>query len=296
MPRDHHIVSVIVPTVGRATLEQCKAALAKQTRPPDEVIISIDHERRGASWARNEGIKQARGDLIALTDDDCEPPENWLEQLIQTMDEYDAGVVGGIYSDIDPLLQARQRRKSYPQSPQIDVTGDLTGITGHIMYRRAWLDRLITQDGYVFNEIFKTTAGEDSEVYWRLRRAGARAVFIPLRVTHLRRVTPLGFLRFQFNRGLGISLLFRLHRQSKTDVPLHSSFLWGNTGTITGARWVAAVWHKVLGPFDVNSFPDFRSFLLFWLGEKFEGAGFLWGLLSLEVAEPRKLPTSSERL
>lgn len=290
MPRDHHVVSVIVPTVGRATLEQCKAALAKQTRPPDEVIISVNHERRGASWARNEGIKQARGDLIALTDDDCAPPENWLEQLIRIMDEHEAGVVGGTYFDIDPLLEAIRQRRSYPDSPQIDLTGDLVGNTGHIMYRQLWLDRLAEQDGYVFNEIFKTTAGEDSELYWRVRRAGAKAVFMPLRMIHLRRVTPIGFLRLQFNRGLGISLLFRLHHQSKTDVPLHSSFLWGNTRTRTGARWAAAAWQKVLGPFDVNSFPDFRSFLLFWLGEKFEGAGFLWGLLSLEATRPREHP------
>lgn len=290
MNPDRHIVSVVVPTIGRATLEQCKAALARQTRPPDEVIISVDHERRGPSWARNEGIKQARGDLIAFTDDDCEPPENWLEQLVQTMDEYDAGVAGGTYVNTDLLLEAIQQRGNYPDSPQIDLTGDLLGNTGHIMYRRSWLDRVAEQDGHIFNEIFKLTAGEDSELYWRVRRAGAKAVFVPLRMIHLRRVTPREFLRQRFHHGLGISLLFRLYHQATTAVPLHSSLLWENARRRTGARWLAAIWHKVIGPFNIRNFPNARYFWLFWLGSKFESAGFLWGLFSLEVARPREQP------
>jgi GT2 family glycosyltransferase len=36
---------------------------------------------RGLSAGRNVGIKSAQSELIALTDDDCEPPINWLKEL-----------------------------------------------------------------------------------------------------------------------------------------------------------------------------------------------------------------------
>jgi len=80
MGNDRHIVSVVVPTMGRDTITFCREALAGQTRVPDEVIIVMDKDRRGPSWARNEGIRRSRGDLIAFTDDDCIPPPNWLER------------------------------------------------------------------------------------------------------------------------------------------------------------------------------------------------------------------------
>ena len=44
MKNDSHIVSVVIPTIGRSTVNLCKDALEKQTRSPDEVIIIKDHE------------------------------------------------------------------------------------------------------------------------------------------------------------------------------------------------------------------------------------------------------------
>jgi glycosyltransferase involved in cell wall biosynthesis len=70
---DRHIVSLIIPTIGRKTLYECLIALDGQTRPPDEVIAITDHKRQGRSWACNEGIGRARGDLLAFADDDCAP-------------------------------------------------------------------------------------------------------------------------------------------------------------------------------------------------------------------------------
>lgn len=67
MANDHHIISVVIPTLGRDTLARCQAALAKQTRQPDEVVVVIDEYRRGVVWARNEGIARATGDLIAVS-------------------------------------------------------------------------------------------------------------------------------------------------------------------------------------------------------------------------------------
>ena len=126
---DCHLVSVVIPTVGRETLHLCQNALEKQTRVPNEVIIVRDLRRRGASWARNEGIRQAQGDLIAFLDDDCVPSENWLEYLILTIDKYDADGVGGTYQEVDPLLHAARLRRKIPEIEQLDNLG-LVGAGG----------------------------------------------------------------------------------------------------------------------------------------------------------------------
>src|SRR5215213_1806643 len=74
-------VSVVVPTRGRPeALAMCVAALKAQTVPVDVVVVE-DVEGRGPAWARNEGVRLARGEVVCFTDDDCEPEVGWAEAL-----------------------------------------------------------------------------------------------------------------------------------------------------------------------------------------------------------------------
>ncbi|MBD0323357.1 MAG: glycosyltransferase family 2 protein [Aldersonia sp.] len=98
-------VSVIVPTVGRATLDRAVRSALAQTRPPIEVIVVADTEgslvlpvhdrirvlrtgpRAGASRARQTGIDAARGRVIALLDDDDEWQPNKLRKQLSAASE-----------------------------------------------------------------------------------------------------------------------------------------------------------------------------------------------------------------
>ena len=288
MPADQHKISVVIPTVGRETLALCRAALAKQTRPPDEVFVIVDRDRRGAAWARNEGIRQATGDLIALADDDGIPPPDWLERLVAALDRHAAAVAGGTFQETDPLLDAIRRRHSLPTVEQLDP-GGLVGNTGNILFRRDCLMRCEREDGYVFNPLF-TGAGEDWELIWRLRKRGAKMVYVPNPVTHLRRATGLQHLRHAFQRGAAIAMLFRVMRADSSGIVPQDSLLWGESGKKTKPRWLKALWLKSLGPFEWYQFQRKRYFWLFWLGEKCQAAGFFWEMC-------RGIPaTSDERL
>ncbi|MBA3753582.1 MAG: glycosyltransferase family 2 protein [Nitrospira sp.] len=123
MANDHHIVSVVIPTLGRETLALCQEALAKQTRQPDEVVVVIDQHRRGVAWARNEGIARATGDLIAFADDDGIPPPDWLGRLVAALDRHQATAAGGTFQETDPLLDAIRHRHPLPDTEQIDRGG-----------------------------------------------------------------------------------------------------------------------------------------------------------------------------
>jgi GT2 family glycosyltransferase len=267
---DGHVVSVVIPTVNRATLERTLEAVKAQTRPPDAVVVVEDTDRRGPSWARNEGIRRSRGDLVAFTDDDCVPPPDWLERLIDAVDRHGADGAGGMLLETDPLLADKQRRRGFPASEGIDTTG-WVGETGNIVYRRALLEEAVARDGFVFDERFYQS--EDGELAWRVRRRGALLVFVPNLVVHLRTTTAWSFLVHQFHRGRGIGLLYLAHRRVGGPSQAGNSLLWGAAGR-SWLKWPRAFLRKGLGPFDAGSFHSIPAFLLFWIGTKAEAVGF----------------------
>jgi glycosyltransferase involved in cell wall biosynthesis len=62
----------------------------------DGRIRYVHLEHRGVSLARNVAVRQATGDIVAITDDDCEARSDWLATLADCFSaEPDVEVVGG---------------------------------------------------------------------------------------------------------------------------------------------------------------------------------------------------------
>ncbi|MCG5057905.1 glycosyltransferase [Limnoraphis robusta Tam1] len=99
---DEFFVSVIIPVYNDTQrLKQCLQALEKQTYPQNQYeVIVVDNASEenvkdvvsqfvqarltfencpGSYAARNKGISVARGEILAFTDADCIPKEDWIE-------------------------------------------------------------------------------------------------------------------------------------------------------------------------------------------------------------------------
>jgi GT2 family glycosyltransferase len=111
-------LSVVIPTYRRAqALRLCLAALARQDRPADEILVVVRPEDRaalevidsqpgpvrailvdrpGVVAAMNAGADASTGDVVALTDDDARPFPDWTSRMLATYATDPAiGAVGG---------------------------------------------------------------------------------------------------------------------------------------------------------------------------------------------------------
>jgi GT2 family glycosyltransferase len=268
-------ISVVVPTVGRGSLERCLGALASQTLHPHETVVVRDAEGRGPSWARNEGIRRSTGDLVAFTDDDCIPPPDWLERLSGAMARHGAAAAGGTKAETDPRLRAAASRISFPADEQVDRAG-IVRDTANLMVARAALERLIARDGHAFDE--RMRVAEDVDLAWRIRRRGGVVAWSPVRVEHLRATTSLGYLRHRFRLGWGSAQFERIQRAAAASEDIAPSV--EPPPRRSAARKVARLlWHKVLGPLDVFRRAPFPLATVLWLGGKAEAAGTVAGFL-----------------
>ncbi len=81
--------------VGQGDYPTLEATL-KQAGGGDRRIRCARLPGLGVSLARNAGVAQARGDVVAMMDDDCQAREDWLAVIAQTFHAHpDAGLVSG---------------------------------------------------------------------------------------------------------------------------------------------------------------------------------------------------------
>lgn len=79
-------VSVVIPTIPENSHEQVVEDLREQTYDDFEVLV-VNDGTLDICEARNAGIEEANADIVALTDDDCRPPADWVNNVAQAFDQ-----------------------------------------------------------------------------------------------------------------------------------------------------------------------------------------------------------------
>jgi len=185
------LISVVIPTYNRnAGLLKTLGYLDNQILPKNlyEVLIIDDGSKSdvekfvekytnkyalkyfkkthgGPGDARNLGIRRAKGDIIAFTDDDCIIPPDWLKNIYDSFinNPDAAGVEGKTISFIDKL---------HPLSHQVINTRD-QGIfpTCNMAYKKIFLEKA----GGFYSK-FRHPHNEDIDLAWNVLRLG-RIIF-----------------------------------------------------------------------------------------------------------------------
>lgn len=99
MAPDFTVTSIIIP-VGPYHRDICHRAYesAKEQTLPCDVLVSFDHDKRGAAWARNQGAAQARTPFLTFLDADDELEPTFVERTLRRWLELGANAYY-IYSD-----------------------------------------------------------------------------------------------------------------------------------------------------------------------------------------------------
>lgn len=232
--------SVIVPTRNRpAFLDRCLTAIGALDYPPHEFeVLVIDDASdteptaviaphtarmnlryyhfdtpRGPARARNCGLREAQGEYLALTDDDCAPLPGWLSAFDRSIADHPAAAFGGkIVDAVENNLCGRASQLLVTFLYQSLQPGSIVPpffCSNNLVFpRKALLDL----GG--FDEKFPLAAAEDRELCARWSQS-RELRFVPDAVVRHRQVAGLGsFLNQHFRYGLGAAHFWSTRRAS----------------------------------------------------------------------------------
>src|SRR5690606_26512499 len=135
--------------------------------------------------ARNEGWRNARGPVIAFTDDDTVPDAGWLAAGLAAMVDGVAAVTGRIEM---PL----------PAKPS-DIEVDAAGLTrAEFVTANCFVRRDVLEEVNGFDERFSMAWREDSDLHFNLLERGHKIVRAPDALV----VHPLRDMRFAAGIGM----------------------------------------------------------------------------------------------
>jgi glycosyltransferase involved in cell wall biosynthesis len=237
MPR----VSVIVPVYnGERTIEACVDSILGMSFPRSDVeLLLIDnassdntstiinryrdravilHEgKKGPAAARNRGLENATGDIVAFTDADCAVHRDWLSTIIAPLNDPVVGIVGGTILARKPCNAVEEfGERIHDHQMAIEYYSPPYAITMNWASRRSVLEQV----GPFDDELLRC---EDCDLAYRIVAAGYRIVHEPRAVVYHRNEHSLsGLLTEGYAHGYHSIPLLKKHEEFVRSFIAHS--------------------------------------------------------------------------
>jgi len=235
MKNNKPFVSIIIPSHNRPKcLQQCLAAITEldYARDKFEVIVVDDgsstqldpivdlfsakinlhllkQEHAGPARARNRGVKQAKGEFLAFTDDDCRPTPGWLATLMDFLAIKPDSMIGGEILNALPgnsFSSASQALVSYLYFYYNKNSKEAHFFTANNI---ALSKKCFLAVGG-FDQEWGIAAAEDREFCDRWLLSGYQMTYAPEAVIyHAHPMSLTGFWDQQFNYGRGAHFFHR---------------------------------------------------------------------------------------
>lgn len=141
-------------------------------------------KRQGSSYAKNKGIGESVGDIIAFTDDDCLPEENWLLKIVSKFadDKEISCILGGaIWENGETMFKENHllRGNGLNMSFKKQIFNEIGGFDIYL------------GPGSV------GCSGEDTDLIYRAIRRGIKVCIAEeILVTHRSRISPEGIKKY----------------------------------------------------------------------------------------------------
>ncbi|MDG6221993.1 MAG: glycosyltransferase [Candidatus Bathyarchaeota archaeon] len=284
-PNGNPSVTVIVPVRnGAQTIQPLLESLQKLDYDPSKVdVVVVDgnskdktreivkkypvklvvENKQGINLARNIGIKNSNGEIIAFTDSDCIVPPNWVTKIVENFKDPQVSCVGGSAIALDNDFVSQYADNSIvrlmPVFTKREEFKQVKPFFGHpagcnMAFRRKAVEKVgffDEQIQYGFDEV---------EFADRICRAGYKMVLDPdVSVWHKHRSTFGEFLKQNFQYGKGSGLVF------KKNLMKDSVSKWTFLAIIGFIAWLG-----IVGTFTFLTLTSSSS-LFFWILFGFTG-------------------------
>ena len=178
-------------------------------------ITVVREPRPGLSCARNAGIRQATGEIIAFTDDDCQAQADWITSLVRAF---------GLYPDVDSVFgrveatsgadagrtvavktETRGRDYRYPDMPGRIGHGNNMAFRRQALEKAGPFDEALGAGGPL-------RAAEDLDMAYRILRGGGQVRYEPSCVIlHAPRETEAQVRATHWRNAVGMGACYGKH-------------------------------------------------------------------------------------